>query len=236
MGFQNMKIAVFHGSPRKGNTYRATKIFLDELSKCGEVSITEFFMPQALPKFCVGCQLCFSGPSENCLNAQHVAPILEAIFGADALVFATPHYGAGSMPAAMQNLFDHLSFLVLPVLPRAEIFNKKAFIITTGKGSTTAIGPIKKALKHWGINRVSSLGIRMFTNRWDKMPMAKQKKHETSLRRSAQRLYHLQKRRPYLSTILFYHMSKFVMKKYIGAGSYPYEQWKEKGYFDKRPF
>jgi len=27
-----------------------------------------------------------------------------------------------------------------------------------------------------------------------------------------------------------------IMKKYIGEGNYPYENWKEKGYFNKRPF
>ncbi|MDR1663760.1 MAG: NAD(P)H-dependent oxidoreductase [Clostridiales bacterium] len=32
-----LRVAVFHGSPRKGNTYRVTKIFMEELSNCGEV-------------------------------------------------------------------------------------------------------------------------------------------------------------------------------------------------------
>jgi len=165
-----------------------------------------------------------------------VTPIFEAIIDADALIFATPHCGGASMPATMKNLFDHLDFLVLPVAPMTEIFDKKAFVITTGTGSTSAAGPIKKALKHWGINRVRSLAIRMFTNKWDKMPQAKQARHENALRRSAHRFYRLQNRRPYLSTIVFYYMSKFVIKKYVGAGNYPYEYWKELGFFDKRPF
>jgi len=231
-----MRIAVFHGSPRKGNTYHATKIFLDELSSCGDVSINEFFMPYDLPNFCVGCQLCFGGRQESCPNAQHIAPILEAVLAADALVFATPHYGASSMPSAMKNLFDHLDSLVLPVMPREEIFGKKAFVITTGTGSTAAAGVISKALRHWGINHVSTLSIRMFTNKWDKMPATKQQRHEKLLRRVARRFYDRQKGRPHMSTVLFYYMSKFVLKKYVGAGNYPYEYWKEKGYFDKRPF
>ncbi|MDR0915941.1 MAG: NAD(P)H-dependent oxidoreductase [Oscillospiraceae bacterium] len=28
-----MNIAVLHGSPRRGNTYRATRIFMDELTR-----------------------------------------------------------------------------------------------------------------------------------------------------------------------------------------------------------
>jgi multimeric flavodoxin WrbA len=231
-----MKVTVFHGSPRKGNTYFATKIFMDELSTCGEVCFIEFFLPKDLPEFCIGCQLCLGGLFEDCPNAQYTAPILDAIINADAILFATPHYGACSMTGAMKNLFDHIDFLVLPVSPRAEIFNKKAFIITTGTGSTAAIKPITKVLKHWGINRVYSLGFRMYTNTWDKMKKAKQAKYEKALRQSAHRFYFAEKKSPYLSIIFFYHISKFVLKRFVGEGNYPYELWKEKGYFKKRPF
>ena len=233
-----MTVVVFHGSPQKGNTYYATKIFMDELSKCGRgnVHYTEFFLPKDLPAFCAGCTLCFSGLLEKCPNVQYVTPILDAVINADALVFATPHYGACSMPASMKSLFDHLDFLVLTVLPRAEIFSKKAFVITTGTGSTAARKPIKKVLKHWGVNRVCSLGLRLFTNKWDKMPKARQAKLEKSIRRAAGKFYKTQKCRPHFSTVVFYHMSKFVLKKYIGEGNAPYEHWMEKGYFKRRPF
>jgi len=231
-----MKVTVFHGSPRKGNTYFATKIFMGELSSCGDVQYTEFFLPEALPAFCTGCTLCLSGFLAKCPNTEYLTPILDTILQADALIFTTPHYGACSMTGAMKNLFDHLDSLVLTVSPRAEIFNKKAFILTTGTGSTAAIKPIKKVLKHWGINRVSSLGLRMFTNKWDKMKQTKQAKYEKALRQSARKFYAAKKKAPYLSTICFYHMSKFIIKKFVGEGNYPYEYWKEKGYFKKRPF
>ena len=231
-----MEVVVFHGSPRRGNTYFVTKIFMDALSQQGVVHFTEFFLPEALPAFCNGCTLCLGGKREACPQAGYVTPILDAMIRADVLIFATPHYGACSMPGAMKNLFDHLDFLVFPVSPRAEIFDKKAFIITTGTGSSAAIKPIKKVLKHWGVNRVHSLGIRMFTNLWNKMPESKQGKCEKWLRRSARRFFKAKKGRPYLSTILFYYISKFVVKKYVGPGNYPYEYWKEQGYFKKRPF
>jgi multimeric flavodoxin WrbA len=173
---------------------------------------------------------------EKCPNFLYVAPILDAIICADALIFSTPHYGACSMPASMKSLFDHLDFLVLMVLPRSEIFSKKAFVITTGTGSTAATKPIKKVLKHWGVNRVQSLGIKMFTNKWDKMPKTRQIKYEKSIQQAARKFNVTQKCRPHISTILFYHMSKFVIKKYVGEGNAPYEHWKEKGYFKKRPF
>lgn len=231
-----MKVAVFHGSPRKGNTYFATQIFMDELSKCSDVSFTEFYLPDALPAFCTGCTLCFSGLIEKCPNYQYVAPILDAIINADALIFATPHYGACSMPGAMKSLFDHIDFLVLNVSPLEDMFAKKAFIITTGAGSAAAINPIKNYLKHCGVNRVYSRGFRLLTNKWSEMPKAKQARYENLLRRLAQKFYKVKKGRPYLYAIFYFHIVKFIMKKFVGEGNYPFDNWKEKGYFKRRPF
>ena len=128
-----MKVVVFHGSPRKGNTYIATMCFMNELARLGDVSYTEFFALDAIPKFCRGCQLCLSNPHDKCPHAQYVEPIYQEIMNADALVFATLHYGACSMPGCMKNLLDHLDFLSLTVAPRKEIFSKKAFIINPPK-------------------------------------------------------------------------------------------------------
>jgi hypothetical protein len=131
------------------------------------------------------------------------------------------------MSASMKNLLDHLDFLTLTIAPRAELFHKKAFIITTGIGSTTAIKPIKKYLVNWGVNRVNSVGFRIFTDKWDKMPNAKQTKFEKTLRRAARKFYCASKCYPYITTVFMYHMSKFILKKYVGKDAYPYEYWKE---------
>jgi multimeric flavodoxin WrbA len=231
-----VKITIFHGSPRKGNTYRAAKIFMDGLSKCGDVHFSEFFLPEAIPVFCTGCSLCHSKTHEKCPYAQYTAPILEAIINADALIFTSPHYGACGMPGAMKNLLDHLDFLVFNVSPKEEMFQKKAFVITTGAGSAAAGKPIQTFLRHCGVNRVYSIGVRMFTDKWDKMPQKKQVKLENKLRRSASKFYITKKKHPYLSTVLYYHMTKFILKRYVGEDNYPYEYWREKGYFKKRPF
>lgn len=231
-----MRMTVFHGSPRKGNTYTATKIFMDALTDCGNVQFTEFFLPESMPDFCIGCQQCLGNPHEKCPHARYVTPVLDAILASDALLFTSPHYGACSMSGCMKNLLDHLDFLTLGIAPRTEIFSKKAFILTTGAGSTTAAKPIKQFLINWGINRVHTRGLAMFTNQWDKMPLKKQSKFENTLRRSARKFYNAPKGHPYLSTVFMYHLFKFTIRNYVGKGNYPYEYWKEKGYFDKRPF
>ena len=231
-----MNIAVFHGSPRKGNTYRAAKIFMDELQKQGDVSFSEFFFPSSLPEFCTGCQICLGNPHKMCPHSSYTAPILDAVINSEALIFATPHYGAKSMTSSMKNLLDHLDFLTINVFPQQELFGKKAFIITTGAGSAAAAKPIKKCLIKWGVNRVYTAGIRMFTDKWDKMPESKQTGHEKKLKSAARRFYSAKKKRPYMSAVFMYHMSKFVLKRYIGKDTAPYRHWQEKGYFKKRPF
>ena len=231
-----MNTAVFHGSPRKGNTYKAVKIFMDELTKQGDVSFTEFFFPASLPEFCTGCQICLGNPHEKCPHSSYTSPILEAVINSDALIFATPHYGASGMTSCMKNLLDHLDFLTLNVFAQKEMFAKKAFIITTGAGSAAAVKPIKKCLINWGVNRVHSLSIRMFTDKWNKMPESKQAGHEKKLRAAASGFYNAKKKRPYISAVFMYHMSKFILKRYAGEDTAPYRHWQDKGYFKKRPF
>lgn len=209
---------------------------MNELSKLGDVQYTEFFLPESMPKFCIGCQLCMGGPQEKCPHSQYVAPILDALISSDALIFTTPHYAACSMSSCMKNLLDHLDFLTLNVAPRKELFDKKAFILTTGAGSTAAIKPIKKFLKNWGTNRVYSLGFRMFTDKWDKLSKSKQMKSEKAICHAARKFYYSKKRLPYISTVFMYYMSKFIIRKYVGEDAYPYKYWAANGFFDKRPF
>ena len=231
-----MKVCMIHGSPRKGNTYGATQILKNELLKCGEINFTEFFLPETIPEFCTGCQICLGNPHEKCPHAQYVTPVINSIISSDALIITSSHGGASMMPASLKNLFDHLDFLTLTVAPREEIFGKKAFLITTGSGSVSAINPMVKCLKNWGINRVYTFGMRMFTDKWDKMPESKRVRFENTLRRNARKFYNANRKRPYISTVFMYHMSKFILHRYIGKGAYPYEYWLERGWFNKRPF
>lgn len=231
-----MKIAVFHGSPRKGNTYTATRIVLDALERHGDVQCVEFHFPAALPEFCMGCQICLGNPREMCPHASSVTPIVSALLDADALIFTTPHFGGCSMSSCMKNVLDHLDFLTLNVAPRPEMFRKKALILSTAAGSTAAIGPIRSFLKNCGVNRVDAAGLRMYANRWDAMPASRRAAFEKRLRRAADRLYTVPLRTPYLSTLGMYYLSKWILKRFVGEGAYPYRHWKERGFFDKRPF
>ena len=209
---------------------------MDEMSNCGESDFIEFFLPRAIPEFCLGCQLCMGNPHEKCPHSQYVSPMLNAIISSDALIFSTPHHGGCSMSSGMKNLLDHLDFLTMTIAPRKEIFNKKAFIISTATGSTAAIKPIEKFLKNWGVNRVHTYGIKMYIDKWNKMPQKKQLKNEKILRQKARKFFKLKKKRPYFSSVFMYYVFRFIVKKYIGEDNYPYKYWKEQGFFKKMPY
>ena len=98
-----MDVTVFHGSPRKGNTFTSTTIFTDELQKLGNVNITEFYLPKAMPEFCTGCQKCLGNPNNSCPHTEYVMPVLTSILKSEAVIFATPHF-ACNMSGAMKNL------------------------------------------------------------------------------------------------------------------------------------
>lgn len=62
-------------------------------------------------------------------------------------------------------------------------FQKKAFILTTASGSEQNIRIIRSCLMNWGLNRVESLGIRMFTNKWEAIFQKRRMKLEKSIRK-----------------------------------------------------
>jgi len=184
----------------------------------------------------MGCQKCLGGPNTDCPHSSFIAPIVETILESDALLFASPHYGACEMPGGMKNLLDHLDFFTMTVAPRREMFDKKAFVITTGAGSARAAKTIHGFVKKWGVNRVLKFGVVMYADSWDNMKKTRRAGYERKLRRAARKFYRIKKSIPYISTFIFYYIARYIVKNFIGKGNYPYEYWKEEGFFDKRPF
>ena len=120
-----MKIVIVHGSPRKGNTYKATEVCKEEMRKHGEVEFAEIFLPKDLPEFCCGCMACFLKGKEKCPHAEYTIPILEHMISADALIFTTPVF-ALSLSGCMKSFLDHYAYIFIVHRSRIEMFKKKA--------------------------------------------------------------------------------------------------------------
>jgi len=190
-----MKITVVHGSPRKGNTYQATRRFMDEMTACGEavgdvLEFHEIFLPRDFPHFCLGCRTCFSKGEEYCPHAECLIPARDAMLKADGLVFASPVYVL-SVSGGMKAFLDQFGFLFAVHRPRREMFGKKAMILSTtaGVGLNAVRRTIASSLKSWCVNRVYFLGLRLLYSDAERMSGRRKQEHERRLRKSARKFY-----------------------------------------------
>ena len=238
-----MKIVTVHGSPRKGNTYKATEVFKEEMRRQGEIEFVDFFLPKDLPEFCRGCMICFLKGEEKCPHADYTMPILEQMVSADALIFTTPVF-ALSLSGCMKSFLDHYAYIFIVHRARNEMFWKKAFIIssTVGSGTKEAIKTISTSLKYWGVNRVYSYSFATFGDEWDDMNADKKDKFNSQIRKKAIKFYNEvashKKHRPYIFIRIMYSISKFILKKYTDDSSLDKKYWVEKGWYkgEKNPF
>lgn len=237
-----LRICIIHGSPRRGNTYKATIIFKEELQKYGGVEFTEFFLSRDLPHFCNGCYTCFEVGEEKCPHAEYVQPIVSAIREADGLILTSPVYVL-SESAQMKAFLDHLAYVYIPHRPIEEMFSKVAMVISTAAGGGTgeAIKSISRSLRFWGIKRIYKCGFALHAANWDDMKYEKQKKFEGILRKRARMFYNSVQVREHLYTPIFTRIVFSAIRHIISGysdGALDKEYWRENGWLDgkQRPF
>ena len=238
-----LKIVIINGSPRKGNTYKATKLFADEMKRYGDIEYTKFFLPKDLPEFCMGCISCFENGEQTCPHSEYTLPILESLLIADAIIFTTPVYVLQSS-GAVKSFLDHFGFMFIVHRARPEMFSKKAFIISTtaGAGTKQAMKTISTSLKYWGVNRVYSIGFPLHEVSWDKMKPKRMEKFERKIQSSAKRFYREvssgKKHAPYLMTRLMFYFIRTLIKGYDNTNSLALDKkyWEEQNWFSKNPF
>ncbi len=81
------------GSPRKlGNSTMLARRFL-ELARQSNAKTRSFFLEELSYKGCRACGAC-KKTSERCVIDDDLSPVLEAMYTADIIVFATPNYFA----------------------------------------------------------------------------------------------------------------------------------------------
>lgn len=237
-----MKICVIHGSPRKGNTYKATQIFIDQMRKKEKVDIAEFFLPKALPHFCCGCYNCFDKGADKCPHAQYTQPIEQAMKESDGIIVTTPVYVLAES-GAVKSFLDHYGYMYLPHRPMEEMFSKVAMVISTtaGAGTGKAIKPVSRSLKFWGVKRIYSCGLNIFAKNWEDMKEEKQNKFENLIIKKADKFLRAVKNRQKLHTTVFVRlMFMFVKKMILGYEDSHTDKkyWLQKGWLTgrSRPF
>lgn len=120
--FRFMKILVIMGSPRKGNTYRATKKIEKSMQSMGSVEFEYLMLKDTDLSQCRGCFVCFTKGEDHC-PCKDDAPVIEQkMHSADGVIFATPVYGM-NVSALMKLFIDRFSY----IFHRPRFFDKKPF-------------------------------------------------------------------------------------------------------------
>ncbi len=234
-----MKICILYGSPRKKNTYAAVQQIKERLRLHEEVEFVEYILQKEPHDFCCGCYTCINGAEEKCPHAAHVQPVIQAMRGADGLIFATPVY-VMDMTAQMKAFLDHTGYFYIVHRPYPEMFQKSALVVSTaaGAGTKDANASVIRSLKHWGVRRIYSCGISIFAPGWDAIPASRKRKIEKRLDCVTDAFWRSlgAKKRPTMHTRLLFFAMKQMQKRKKGTGA-DATYWKRQGWLDgKKPF
>ena len=160
-----MKIVLIHGQNHRGSSYTIGRKIADKINI--EKEITEFFLPNDLNHFCIGCYNCIDDDSKCPFYAEKQR-IMSAVEQADLLIFTTPTYCMRAS-APMKSFIDLTFTYWMAHRPRECMFSKKAVVVSTaaGVGTGSAIKDITTALGYWGISDITKYGVSIQAMNWD---------------------------------------------------------------------
>lgn len=237
-----MKITVINGTEKRGVTYRLKEMFLKRFR--ADAEITEYYLPNDCPNFCNGCASCCLIGESACKDRAYILPIERSLNEADLIVITSPAYVMHAT-GAMKAFLDHLAYRWLPHRPAAEMFAKRAVIITQclGAGAKSAAKDIKHSAAWWGVSEIGVFtGALMSGIDWDKLPEKRRKKLSNKICKLADRFaktdYSEPARTNTITKIKFAFCRLMQKKLYAADPEYAdAKYWHDKGWLGKaRPW
>ncbi len=210
-----MKITVINGTEKHGVTYRLKEIFLSEFKE--KADITEYYLPQDCPAFCIGCTNCILKGEEACKDAEKIGGIEQSLLEADLIVMTSPAY-VFHATGAMKAFLDHFAYRWLPHRPDPEMFTKRAVIVTQclGAGAKSAAKDIKHSLSWWGISEISVFtGALMGDIVWDKLSQRRRDEFSRKVKKLSQKFVCIDYTKPAhtkLITKIKFHFCRVMQK------------------------
>jgi len=196
-------------------------------------SVSEFFLPAAMPSFCAGCCNCFSKGESYCPHYDYVEPIRAALEKSDVIVFTTPVYVLRTS-GQMKTLLDHFAFQFMTHRPNPAMFSKIAVVFSTGAGGGTgsAMKDITTSLKFWGTAKTYKMGAAVYASEWygvsDKNKQKIMKRMNLLAERIRKRVGHA---KPNVTTKILFGIFRVFHKKFRFC-EYDYLYWERNGWID----
>lgn len=222
------KILALIGSPKKGETYKAVRLFEQHLSEIGEVELEYLFIKDFNLAICRGCNLCLLKGEEFCPLKDDRDIVLDKMLSADGIIFASPNYSL-QVTAIMKNLLDRLAF----IFHRPCFFHKASIaIITQGAyGAGKIIKYLEELCSFWGFNVVPGVGL---TTPPIELSSSEKQKIDSSLKKAAKSFCRIlsgpASPSPAFGRLLFFRMIRTFQSK-NNKESRDYTFFKEKGWF-----
>ena len=236
-----MKIAVINGTEKQGVTYHLKELFLQGFQGA---DIVEYYLPKDCPSFCIGCTNCFIKGEKNCKDFHYINSIEKSLMEADLIVMTSPAYVMHTT-GAMKALLDHFAYRWMPHRPAAEMFGKRAVIITQclGAGARSTAKDIKHSLSWWGISKIGVFNGALMSNIiWDKLSEKKRKQLTNKINRLVSRFAKINYTKPAhtkLITKIKFKFCRFIQKQVRknGIAGLDNEYWYHNGWLGKsRPW
>lgn len=220
---------VLHGSARKGNTYKATMLVAEELSKRPGWELEHIRVHELKLPLCLGCFNCILRDEKLCPHAAIMAPIVQKMQEADALIVGAPIYIL-HVNAETKNFFDHLAY----IFHRPRFFGKKALAITTtaAAGAKTGTRFLRQTLYQIGYNHALELPIPCWNATYQ--PKAKDlARLSKTAQRFARGVESGRPRKPTWYHILYHSAFRAAALAGSKERSTDHLYWKEQGLIDK---
>lgn len=230
-----MKIVMLNGQNHKGSTYHIGRMIADKIS--GENEISEFFFPKDLNHFCVGCYKCIEDETA-CPFYNEKKIIMDAVLEADILIVTTPTYCL-HVSAPLKSFLDMTFDYWMSHRPKAEMFQKRAVIVSTSAGSSTksAMKDVEDNLFYWGVPSITKYGISVQAMNWDGVKAARKEKIEKDTARIARKLSTGKKPHVGIKTRFIFNMMGMMQKNNWSSSPVEKEYWEKNGWLGKeRPW
>jgi NAD(P)H-dependent FMN reductase len=224
-----MRILVIMGSPRKGNTYRATKKIEESMQSMDNVEFEYLMLKDAGLSQCSGCSACFEKGEDHCPHKDSAHIIEQKMHTADGVIFATPVYGF-SVSALMKTFIDRFSYIT----HRPRFFGKKALLTTAGvMVNKEVLDTLKLVTVSWGYEISSRVGL------LTPIPISpkEDQKNNQKLEKAALEFYNsLQKKchSPGYRDVLIFRGMKTFFRELEELSPADYIYWKEKGWLNPK--
>jgi multimeric flavodoxin WrbA len=226
------KITAFIGTARKGHTFEAATIFLEDLKAMGGYETEVVMLGDCQVGTCKGCKMCFLKGEEFCPMKDDRDMLLGKMMASDGVVFATPNY-MGHVSATMKLFIDRFGFIG----HRPRFFGKTfTGIITQGiYGGAEILKYLDTMAQAIGFNTVKG----SFHTSFDPMTDQDRENMHESLAGHSRRFHERSLKPafppPTLFRLMLFRMSRTAMRNAASEKECDYAYYSANGWFES-PF